>query len=48
MNQKIKAFLLGIIEFRSSITTNYEYPLINSYDSGREFAHKITFRLFDN
>lgn len=46
--EKIKAFLKGIKEFRSGCTTHYEYPLICSYDSGRDFAHRFTFRFFDN
>jgi len=43
---KIKAFILGMIEFRSDCTTNVGE--IESYDSGRDFAHRITFRHFDN
>ena len=44
-----KAFILGMKEFRLTFTTyleNYNESL--SYDKGRDFAHKITFRRFDN
>lgn len=45
----IKAFFLGIYEFRLSFTAHYEdFNLSNSYDIGREFAHKLTLRKFDN
>jgi hypothetical protein len=43
-----KAFLLGIVEFRSDFTTHIEnYDLLRSYDLGREWAHKLTFRVYD-
>lgn len=46
---RLKAFLLGVREFRSSVTTSFEdYELLLSYDRGRELAHKLTFRLWDN
>jgi hypothetical protein len=45
---KIKIFLLGMWEFRRDVTTHFDYPEINYYDQGRDFAHKITFRYFDN
>ena len=44
--ERCKYFLLGVWEFRSDLTLNagdYE----ESYDSGRELAHKITFRVWD-
>ncbi len=45
---KLLAFLVGIAEFRSSYTTHYEcYEHSLSYEKGREFAHKITCRLFE-
>jgi hypothetical protein len=45
---KIYAFIKGIIEFRSSVTTGYDdYDLTLSYDQGRDFAHKLTFRKYD-
>ena len=45
---KIKAFILGMIEFCSDCTTNVGDDDMVAYDSGRDFAHKITFRHFDN
>ena len=42
----VKAFYLGVIEFRSQFTTNcglYE----EAYDWGREWAHRLTFRHFE-
>ena len=44
---RILAFLLGAYEFRQSFTTNPGNDLIESYDSGREFAHRITLRRFE-
>lgn len=45
---KFKAFLLGVREFRSSFTTHFaDYTLQLAYDSGREWAHRLTFRHFD-
>jgi hypothetical protein len=43
----IYAFLLGIWEFRSQVTTSFDYPMIEVYDSGRDLAHRLTFRHFD-
>lgn len=44
----IHAFLLGIWEFRSSLTTSFEdYNLLLAYDRGRELAHRLTFRVWD-
>lgn len=44
----IKAFLLGMAEFRLTYTTHIaDWHLQNCYDNGREFAHKITFRHFE-
>ena len=48
-NMKVKAFLQGMWEFRLSFTTHYDdYALVTAYDSGRELAHKLTLRKFDN
>jgi len=47
MTLAIKAFIRGVIEFRSDLTTHYDYPLIESYDLGREWAHRLTFRIWD-
>jgi len=44
----IKAFIQGVIEFRCSFTTYYgDYAIDRAYDYGREFAHKITARRFE-
>jgi len=45
--KKLFAFLNGMKEFRSSFTTSYADDLIESYDWGREIAHRMTFRKFD-
>lgn len=45
---KIKAFILGVKEFRQQVTSSMPINLIESYDTGREFAHRITFRIFEN
>lgn len=44
---RIKAFLLGVREFRTDLTTHFDYPLIEAYDRGRELAHRITRRRYD-
>ena len=43
----IKAFFLGMREFRSTFTSNPGEDLIESYDCGREWAHRLTFRHFE-
>ncbi len=42
----IRAFLLGMYEFRSAITTNCG-DQDETYDWGREWAHRLTFRHFE-
>lgn len=42
--KRLKAFLLGIYEYKSSWTTHFNPELIEYYDKGREFAHIITRR----
>jgi hypothetical protein len=44
---RLRAYLNGIREFRLDATTHYDYPLIESYDRGREHAHKLTRRRWD-
>jgi hypothetical protein len=44
---QLKAFYLGLIEFRQQCTTSYDYPLIETYDRARELMHRITFRAYD-
>ena len=48
MMNKVKVFLLGMREFRLGCTTHFDYPLIENYDAGREFAHRITLRKWDS
>jgi hypothetical protein len=44
----IVAFLLGIWEFRSGFTIHYnDTDLMYTYDAGREFMHRLTFRRYD-
>jgi hypothetical protein len=46
--KKLKAFVIGMVEFRSDFTMYYtSYELKMAYDRGREFAHKITLRKFE-
>lgn len=45
--KRIKAFLLGVLEFRSDMTTNPGSDLIEDYDAGRELAHRLTLRRFE-
>lgn len=40
-------FLLGMWEFRTDCTTNPGDDLIETYDKGRELAHRLTFRRWD-
>ena len=42
----LKAFWLGMIEFRSDITSNCAGQE-EAYDWGREIAHRLTMRRFD-
>lgn len=44
---RLKAFLLGMREFRIDYTTNPGEHLIDIYDAGRDFAHRMTFRRWD-
>lgn len=44
----IKAFLLGVWEFRSSFTTHVGMSYIDAYDWGREWAHRLTFRRYES
>lgn len=42
----IRAFLLGIKEFRLTYTTHLADHAV-AYDTGREFAHRVTLRRFE-
>lgn len=44
---RIKAFLLGVKEYRSSWTTHFDPELIQAYDVGRELAHRFTRRKYE-
>lgn len=53
--KRLKAFLNGMREFRLSMTTNYDHvetdegdALQAAYDWGREWAHRLTFRRYDD
>lgn len=45
---KLAAFYRGIKEFRQNITSHYDRPLIYAYDMGREVAHILTFRYYED
>lgn len=47
--KKLNAFLLGMKEFRSMVTTSYnDLDLLDAYDHGRDLAHKLTLRKFED
>lgn len=42
------AFINGMREFRSDLTTHYnDRDLLNAYEWGREWAHRLTLRRYD-
>ena len=44
----INAFLWGVWEFRRSFTTRFmDDPEYTAYELGREWAHRLTFRRFE-
>jgi hypothetical protein len=44
----LRAFLLGVREFRSDVTAHFDdWSLMETYDAGRELAHRLTLRLFE-
>lgn len=43
----IKAFINGAREFRLSLTMHYDGSLADAYDMGREFAHRVTLRRYE-
>lgn len=45
---RLRAFLMGMREFRRDLTTHYDEPLIQTYDWGREWAHRLTMRRWDD
>ena len=45
---KLYAFLLGMYEFRMNFTTYILHPdSVRAYDSGRKWAHRLTFKRFE-
>lgn len=42
----LKAFIYGVLEFRSNITLNFGDNM-EAYDIGRDLAHRLTLRVFD-
>lgn len=44
--RKIQAFLWGMYEFRRSWCRSFE-DCQNTYDTGREWAHRLTSRYYD-
>lgn len=45
----IRAFIKGMREFRLSMTTAYEDDsLRESYDMGRDMAHRLTLRNYED
>ena len=46
--KKLKAFMLGVAEFRSDYTARYhDLAVLEAYEWGREWAHRLTFRRFE-
>ena len=44
--RQLRAFVLGMREFRSDVTSSTNYVV--AYDLGRELAHLLTFRRWDS
>ena len=47
MKRNLWIFLLGMREFRLDCTTHFGEMEIETYDAGREWAHRLTLRLWD-
>jgi hypothetical protein len=46
---RARAFLLGMREFRLSWTTHFDdYDELVAYDQGRDLAHRLTLRRYDD
>lgn len=46
--RRIHSFILGLLEFRSCYTTHFsDYDCQIAYDTGRELAHKLTLRKWE-
>jgi len=45
----IRAFIQGVVQFRYAFTSRYtSYRLSRAFDAGREFAHFVTLRRFED
>lgn len=44
----IRAFILGMWEFRRDFTTHFDGSQINTYDRARDLAHRLTLRRYDD
>lgn len=48
MFKQLRAFLKGIVEFRSAPTTRWDsFDELAAYELGREGMHRMTFRRFE-
>ena len=46
--KRARAFFLGAAEFRSSLTTSLDdHDSADAYDRGRELAHRLTLRRYE-
>lgn len=45
--KRMIAFCLGAIEFNGSVGRSYDDSRHEAYDWGREIAHRVTFRRFE-
>lgn len=44
----VQAFITGMVEFQMTCTTAYDdLALLDSYDRGREWMHRITLRKYE-
>jgi hypothetical protein len=45
--KNIKVFILGMLEFNQSVTSNVPDNMMEIYEYGRDFMHRLTLRKFD-
>jgi hypothetical protein len=49
MKPTTRAFILGLYEFRRMFTTSFDtHAEYAAYDKGRDLAHKLTLRYWDD
>ena len=49
LGRAIKAYILGMVEFRRGFTTHFfDYDLQLAYEAGRDKAHQLTLRVYDD